>query len=202
MTRAYHHGNLRNDLISEGLKALCQDGFAAFSLRELSKRLGVSHAAAYRHFATKEELLKTIYLEASAQFKRALAESVSPDATGYEALMQLGIGYVRFFVAKPELLTLFTTMPSEGSLFLSLFGPNEGRGNLEDLPDSSGFNILRRFALPVRDDGPYKDLTDREILLGFWGKVHGIASILITQRNFIPKDQVDATIERVVRTAF
>ncbi|HNY21881.1 MAG TPA: TetR/AcrR family transcriptional regulator [Treponemataceae bacterium] len=202
MPDAYHHGNLRNDLISEGLKTLCKDGFAAFSLRELSKRLGVSHAAAYRHFATKEELLKTIYLEASAQFKRALADSIGPDATGYEALMRLGIGYVRFFVGKPELLTLFTMMPSEGGLFLALFGPNAGCGNLDELPGSSGFNLLRRFALPLREEEQYAGLSDREILLGFWGKVHGIASILITQKNFIPEDQVDATIDRVVRTAF
>ena len=54
----------------------------------------------------------------------------------------------------------------------------------------------------MQTEAPYTDLTEREILLGFWGKVHGIACILVTQKNFIPAGKIDEVIEKVVRTAF
>jgi hypothetical protein len=54
----------------------------------------------------------------------------------------------------------------------------------------------------MRANPQFANLTEREILLGYWAKVHGIASILVTQKNFIPEDELDAAIERVVRTAF
>lgn len=215
MPETYHHGNLRNDLISEGLKLLCKNGIAAFSLRNLSKELGVSHAAAYRHFASKEELVRAIFFEFSARFRQALQSSVTPEATDKEALMQLGVGYVRFFIAQPELISLFTLIPSEGDLLSQIMsetrkshdamieiGAHEDCTDIDSLPDESGFGFFRRLALALRNEEGYRDLSDREILLGFWGKVHGIATILITQKRFIPPESLDATIERVVRTAF
>jgi len=215
MTETYHHGNLRNDLITEGLKLLCKNGIAAFSLRNLSKELGVSHAAAYRHFSSKEDLVRAIFIEFSARFRQALVSSVSPGATDKEALMQLGVGYVRFFLAQPELISLFTLIPSEGDLLSQILseacdshdamieiGAHEDCTDIEDLPDESGFGFFRRIALAIRNEAEYRDLSDREILLGFWGKVHGIATILVTQKRFIPPESLDATIERVVRTAF
>ena len=48
----------------------------------------------------------------------------------------------------------------------------------------------------------FANLSEREIMLGYWAKVHGIATILATQKNFIPRSELDAAIDRVVRTAF
>lgn len=205
MTETYHHGNLRKTLIDEGLKILCRDGVASFSLRNLSKELGVSHAAAYRHFSSKEELLRAILAEFEDSFRRALIASVAPDATGKEALLQLGIGYVRYFVAQPELITFFTLARDGENLFARLLGTESGQKK-SDSHDHEGethsFELFRSLALAMQSEEPYKDLTDREILLGFWGKVHGIATILVTQRRLLAFDDIDATIDRTVRTAF
>jgi hypothetical protein len=214
MTENYHHGNLRAALINGGLKMLSRDGIAAFSLRKLSTELGVSHAAAYRHFSSREELLQAIFMESSARFNQALFTSVPDNVTGVEALMQLGIGYVKFFVENPEILFLFTLLPVEGGLLSTLFkGMDQSDPQVakcsqttwsesDRYPESSSFGFFKKFALQFKDDPHFAALSDREILLGFWGKVHGIASILVTQKNFIPPDQLDSTIERVVRTAF
>ena len=45
-------------------------------------------------------------------------------------------------------------------------------------------------------------LNEREILLGYWAKVHGLASLLISQKSFIPLESVQTSIERIVRTPF
>jgi AcrR family transcriptional regulator len=47
---SYHHGDLRNALISSAVRLIEQRGEASFSLREAARDVGVSANAAYRHF--------------------------------------------------------------------------------------------------------------------------------------------------------
>ena len=46
----YHHGDLRNALLAAALKLVSKHGVEGFSLREAARVVGVSAAAAYRHF--------------------------------------------------------------------------------------------------------------------------------------------------------
>lgn len=215
MSKTYHYGNLRNDLIISGLKMLTRDGIASFSLRRLSSELGVSHTAAYRHFKKKEDLLRAIVIETSTLFRDTLARAVPPGTSGEEALMLLGSGYVHFFIDNPEILSLFSMIPNEQNLFLSFLegmseedrieaeiGAHADCTDIDNLDGASAFGIFKNIASAVRQEGPYINLTEHEILLGFWSKVHGMATLLVTQKNFIPADQLDATIDRVIRTPF
>lgn len=52
--RSFHHGNLRQCLIDA---ALSEPDIEGLSLRQLAAGLGVTAAAAYRHFGSREELL-------------------------------------------------------------------------------------------------------------------------------------------------
>jgi AcrR family transcriptional regulator len=60
MQNDYHHGNLKNALIQAGLAILAQEGVHGLSLRKAAKRVGVSHAAPYAHFADKQALIAAI----------------------------------------------------------------------------------------------------------------------------------------------
>ncbi|MEV1178856.1 TetR/AcrR family transcriptional regulator [Nonomuraea sp. NPDC049784] len=55
--RGYHHGDLRAELIREGLALLAESGVAGFSVAKVAVRAGVSSAAPYRHFPDREALL-------------------------------------------------------------------------------------------------------------------------------------------------
>ncbi|EFL51727.1 transcriptional regulator, TetR family [Solidesulfovibrio fructosivorans JJ]] len=57
---AYHHGNLRKALLDAGERLLERDGGGGLSLRDLARTAGVSHAAPYRHFASKSDLLAAL----------------------------------------------------------------------------------------------------------------------------------------------
>ena len=130
--------------------------------------------------------------------------------------MQLGVGYVRYFVAQPEFITLFALAHDGEDLFSRILGGNPEAGNascdghetdttasaMKDDEIWSGFGLFSRLALALRNEESLQGLTDREILLGFWGKVHGIATILVTQRQLLAFEDIDETVERVVRTAF
>ena len=216
MTETYHHGNLRKDLISAGIKMLSRDGIGSFSLRRLSRELGVSHAAAYRHFSSREELLRAILIETSTMFRDALTASVKPGVSGQEALYQLGAGYVRFYLAHPEILPLFFTIPvKDDDMLMSLLSGLDGDDPLirelgihfdfpemDSISKSSSFGIFRQIASAAGELEPYRHLSEKEILLGFWSKVHGMAALLVTQKNFIPPEELDEVIEKVIRTPF
>lgn len=59
-SRGYHHGDLRAALIAEGLEMTRVDGPWSLSLREATRRAGVTPAAAYRHFRDRAELLEAL----------------------------------------------------------------------------------------------------------------------------------------------
>ncbi len=64
---SYHHGDLRRALIAAAVEMVEQVGPEAFTLREVARRIGVSHAAPYRHFKTRHEVLVAV---AAAGFER------------------------------------------------------------------------------------------------------------------------------------
>ena len=57
---SYHHGDLRNSLVSIGADMLNAKGVAGISLREIARTIGVGHNAPYRHFRNKQDLLEAI----------------------------------------------------------------------------------------------------------------------------------------------
>ena len=70
--KPYHHGNLRTALIDAGAELARVNGPDGVVLREVARRTGVSHNAAYRHFADRDELLGEIASLAGAQLEQAM----------------------------------------------------------------------------------------------------------------------------------
>ncbi len=50
-------GGVREACLEEALAIIEESGVEALSLREVSRRLGVSHQAPYRHFTNRDDLL-------------------------------------------------------------------------------------------------------------------------------------------------
>ncbi|HEU5354588.1 MAG TPA: TetR/AcrR family transcriptional regulator [Actinocrinis sp.] len=106
----YHHGDLANALTREGVALAREGGPDAVVLREAARRVGVSPAAAYRHFAGHDELRYAVKLQAQQELADAMdaallnVESMADPAP--EALRRLGaIGaaYVHFALDEPGL---------------------------------------------------------------------------------------------------
>src|ERR1700726_860340 len=56
----YRHGDLRRALLEAGIDLAREGGPAAVVLREATRRAGVVPNAAYRHFASRWELLQAV----------------------------------------------------------------------------------------------------------------------------------------------
>jgi AcrR family transcriptional regulator len=73
---AYHHGDLRDALMTAALLEAERGGAEAISIKALAKKLGVSQPAPYRHFADREELLAAVTAESFRQFSAKLREAI------------------------------------------------------------------------------------------------------------------------------
>ena len=58
--QTYHHGDLKQALVSAGIKILKEEGVTALTLRSAARAAGVSHSAPYAHFTDKQSLLAAI----------------------------------------------------------------------------------------------------------------------------------------------
>lgn len=91
--RTYHHGDLRQAVLTAALDVIGTEGPAALSLRDLARRAGVSHAAPAHHFKDRTGLLTAIAAQGYDLLAEALADA--PD------LRERGVRYVRFAAAHP-----------------------------------------------------------------------------------------------------
>lgn len=104
----YHHGDLPRALTDVAGELLEKDGPEAVTLRTVARRIGVSPAAVYRHFADKNALLAAVAAEGFAQLAEAFRASLA-DAAGQDALARLralGLAYLRFAGDHPRLYRL------------------------------------------------------------------------------------------------
>lgn len=177
---SYHHENLREELIENGLKLLDAEGYDGFSLRKVARACGVSHTAPYRHFKDKEELIRAIAAKVLHLFNKSLKDAVARypgDVHGQ--VNEMGCAYVRFFVENPAYLRL---------LFFSDIGrrlserPAGGEEPLEK-PESTFHDVLDRYAAEDGATDPADALERKALTLGAWGLVHGI-TVLLVQGDF------------------
>lgn len=95
-TRKYHHGDLRRAVMNAALEMASESGIESISLREVARRIGVTTAAPYHHFADRQTLLLELAIEAYAKLLEALKRARDTTADPEEELKATAIGYLRF----------------------------------------------------------------------------------------------------------
>ena len=70
--RPYHHGDLKRVVIETAQAMLREDKGWQFTLREVARRAGVSHAAPYKHFPDKSALLAELAMLGFNRASRAV----------------------------------------------------------------------------------------------------------------------------------
>ena len=168
MAPTYHHGDLKAHLLQLARDQVRIAGAEVLSLRELSRQAGVSHAAAYRHFPDKEELLAALACEGF----QSLAEACqcAMDKAGVDKaearLRGCGIAYIEFGVTEPQMLTLMWS----GQLRFAESVPLQQAA-------SALFEMLVDAAKPLLCDA---ELSPAEVRLranACWAMVHGYATL-------------------------
>ncbi|WP_082624026.1 TetR/AcrR family transcriptional regulator [Nocardioides sp. Soil805] len=185
-TTPYHHGNLRTALVEAAVETVRERGPEGLALREVARRVGVSHNAAYRHFADRDALVDAVAERAMVELVGAVhrrldtVDEADPVARARRRLVAIGAGYVEFALAEPGLFRLlFTAYP--------------------DAPDAEGagedpYGMLN-VALDELVDVGYlspKDRPGAEVTC--WSVVHGFAVLNVEGplRGLEPSDRAAA----------
>ena len=96
----YHHGNLRSALLGAARDLATELGADSITLREVARRAGVSHTAAYHHFADKNDLLRALAVQAFLDLQQLQTERIAAGGNLGETLEGLAVDYLRFATAR------------------------------------------------------------------------------------------------------
>jgi len=116
----YRHGDLRRALLEAGIDLARHGGPDAIILREATRRAGVVPNAAYRHFASRQDLLQAVRASALSSLAVAMESelaTIPPDASPADraraSLRAVGTGYLRFAMTETGLFRTAFSVPDE-----------------------------------------------------------------------------------------
>jgi len=189
---AYHHGNLRSALVATAVELAAAHGPDGVVLREVARRTGVSHNAAYRHFADRDELLAEVARTGMTRLGEAMRTELSavdvhePAERAVARLRATGRAYVHFALAQPGLFDVAFAAPlgPQSGLTKDTATPDDPYallgGTLDDLVRTGSVTPARR--------------TGAEALC--WSAVHGFAVLhLRGPLRVVPEADRDASLE-------
>lgn len=100
---SYHHGNLRDALLTAAIQLVEEGGPENVSLREVAKRAGVSAGAPFRHFQNKTALMTAVAEQAMDLLRLEVMtaiESVASDDP-LQRFAAVGSAYLRWSFQNP-----------------------------------------------------------------------------------------------------
>jgi AcrR family transcriptional regulator len=168
----YHHGNLRAVLVDTAVELARTTGPDGVVLREVARRAGVSHNAAYRHFDDRAALLAEVSDRAMGDLEDAMNTRIAAvrrrDAVprAVERLRETGRAYVDFALREPGLFTVAFSAAGPPDSHLVETGEMTGpygvlNGVLDELVACGAVSPARREGADV----------------GCWAMVHGFAEL-------------------------
>ncbi len=161
---AYHHGDLAAALVEAGLELTRAGGPDALTIREVTRRVGVTPNAAYRHFPDRQALLRAV----SAAIEAAMATGMATDrrlATPRDSLRAVGLGYIAFALAEP------------GWFAVAFFGA--GDTSPESVLDSPAYLALADALDMMVHVGDLAPAARPAATWSCWSTVHGFAELAL-----------------------
>lgn len=188
--KTYHHGNLREALINAGLELLHMEGEEHLSLRKAAVNCGVSNAAPYAHFKSKDAFIAAIQQHIMDLFTSALEQAAKMYADSPELLLMLGTTYVKFFYQNPL-------------YFDFLFSRKNIRINLSlDCMDEQELPPLKILKQAAAQSFCRKGLSKPAVqnkVIAMWALVHGLSAIAIMPNVAYDKDW-ETRIEEIIQS--
>jgi AcrR family transcriptional regulator len=168
--KPYHHGSLHSALIEASIALAREGGPDRVIVREAARAAGVSHSAAYRHFADREALLAEVSSFARNELAAEMRRRINRTKDPRRRLRAVGTAYIDFALTEPGLFrTAFTSHPAtsrdtDDDRATGREDPYEVLGQVLDEAQAAGVLDPRR--------RPGAEIAT-------WSAVHGLAGLLL-----------------------
>ena len=181
---SYHHGDLRESMIKMGVKLLAESGTEKFSLRKLAIMCDVSHAAPYKHFRNKEELILAIREYIDKEFANALKEIAEKyKADPMKKITEIGKRYVSFMVENKDYLKLLFFDSKKYNIKVNI---NE----IENY-NYEPFRIFKECAVEALKCTNADSSEYGRSIIAMWATVHGLAVMISNSTIVYDGDYLD-----------
>ena len=169
----YHHGNLKEELISSACKICEADGHGHMSLRSIAKEANVSQTAPYRHFKTKESLLAEVSKRGFDELTKRMSEALNKENNALsleDQFLEMGLAYLEFGVEKRNIYDL-------------MHSPSIQKADFPELLESAGgaFDVLVKILMKLHPEINENQLSQK--CMNYWAMMHGLIGILDIKPN-------------------
>lgn len=178
--RAFHHGDLRTQLILAVRELVETKGADGFSIAEAARAAGVSSGAPYKHFEDRPDLLRSVAADGMARLREAMQAAVEqhPPAS-LDGIIAIGLAYVHFAKAQP-------------GVFRLMFGLTDGHEKSAELSEVG----QRTFGVVLKATGDHVGETIasqgvQETAYLLWTHVHGHAFLTIDAKRRADESRPD-----------
>ena len=169
LDRPYHHGDLRRVLLETASAMLREDKGWQFTLREVARRAGVSHAAPYKHFSDKASLLLELVLRGFDQLGQEVKAAITPrPRSARKEILAAAGAYITFGVNNP-------------SLYRLMFSSDAGDPHVAHLSERAlaTLGVLQDLLARGQQSGAFKRRPLPGQVAACWAHVHGVTMLSI-----------------------
>jgi AcrR family transcriptional regulator len=162
--------------VEVALQIVAEDGVDGLSLREVARRLGVSHQAPYRHFPSREHVVAELIRRSFVEFSDRL-KSVAHSADPYNHLRDMGHAYLDF--ARDHALQYHL-------MFGTLMPQNDDHVDMRK-ESTAAFDLLLNAIAAIRSsqsESVDKPALERDAMF-VWSALHGFVEL---QRKMVRRD--------------
>ncbi len=167
--RPYHHGDLRRAVIETAMEMLHEDKGWRFTLREVARRAGVSHAAPYKHFPDKAALLVEMALLGFDRLREArMAAKPRRPHSLRDEFLAIARAYVCFGASNPALYRL-------------MFSADAGKAPDVHLNERAlaAFGVVIALLERGQSEGIVRKRDVRGQATACWAQIHGVTLLTI-----------------------
>lgn len=170
MPKKYHHGDLKNALITAGVEILAKEGVDGLSLRKVAQHAGVSHSAPYAHFPDKQSLIAAISTEGFNQLYSELEAAISPYKKNPKKQLIKGVkAYVRFAEENTDTFKI---------MFSGVLEKEKDYPSFVEI-SSKTFKLVVGVVQGCQNAGILPTAPADLMAVSVWGQIHGIVSLAL-----------------------
>jgi AcrR family transcriptional regulator len=198
--RERYRAQVRDEVKQAALLQLAESGPAGLSISAIGKQLGVSGPALYRYFASRDELLTELVIDAYHDLAHALTDAArhAPGLHPRARLEDIARAYRSWALAQPHRYRLLFGPPLPGYnahaqrlVEAAQASMNVLLGVLRELGDRTGNPPAEPLASQLlalaRTYGPDVDAAIALRAINIWSRLHGLVSLEIAG-NFASMD--------------